>query len=150
MIQRIQSVYLLLVTVILAVSAFLPLGYFSTDEGMSDAVFKPLGLALEDGTYSTWALFSLLMLGAVLALITIFLFKNRPMQIRISIFNSILIIGYCAALIYFIFKLQNTFDIKFFMKWTICLPIVALILNYLAIRGIGKDEVLVRSYDRIR
>ena len=72
------------------------------------------------------------------------------MQIRISIFNSILIIGYCAALIYFIFKLQNTFDIKFFMKWTICLPIVALILNYLAIRGIGKDEVLVRSYDRIR
>ena len=29
-------------------------------------------------------------------------------------------------------------------------PLVAIILNWLAIRAIGKDEVLVKAYDRLR
>ncbi|MDD2382096.1 MAG: DUF4293 family protein [Mariniphaga sp.] len=29
-------------------------------------------------------------------------------------------------------------------------PLLAVVLDYLAIRAIGKDEVLVRSMDRIR
>ncbi|MGL5262699.1 MAG: DUF4293 family protein, partial [Bacteroides sp.] len=59
MIQRIQSVYLLLVTVILSVCAFVSQGYFLTAEG-AHYDFKPLGIILEDQTFSTWALFALL------------------------------------------------------------------------------------------
>ena len=150
MIQRIQSVYLFLVTIILGCSAFMPLGYFSADGGVTKSIFKPLAVVLEEGSYSTWSLFGLLLISALLAFITIFLYKNRPLQIRISVFNVILMLGYFGALLFFIFKLKSTFEADFFMKWTICLPIIALILNYLAIRGIGKDEVLVRAADRIR
>ena len=35
-------------------------------------------------------------------------------------------------------------------SWTVCLPLVAIILNWLAIRAIGKDEVLVKAHDRLR
>lgn len=150
MIQRIQSVYLLLVTILLACSAFFTLGYFSTDSGLTKAIFNPMGVTVEQDLLPTWALFTLLIIGAVIALVTIFLFKNRPLQLRLCIFNTILMLGYYGALIFFIFKMKSTLASEFFVDWKICLPLVALILNYLAIRGIGKDEVLVRSYDRIR
>ena len=150
MIQRIQSVYLLLVAIILGSTLFIPFGYFSTDEGLTSALFRPVGLAMEHGTYSTWGLFALLSISAILAFATIFLFKRRPLQIRLSIFNSLLMVGYYGVLIFFILKLRSELDASFFMKWTICLPIIAFILNYLAIRGIGRDEVLVRAADRIR
>lgn len=150
MIQRIQSVYLLIVTILLACASFLSLGYFSSDNGVTKLPFTPFGVVTPVETYSTWALFSLLIISAILALVTIFLFKNRPLQLRLSIFNALLILGYIGALVFFIFKLRGTFDADFFLDWKICLPVIAFILNYLAIRGIGKDEVLVRSYDRIR
>jgi hypothetical protein len=35
-------------------------------------------------------------------------------------------------------------------SWAICLPFVALVLIWLAIRAIGKDEVLVKAYERLR
>jgi hypothetical protein len=35
-------------------------------------------------------------------------------------------------------------------KTGVVLPLVAIILDYLAIRGIKKDEALIRSIDRIR
>jgi hypothetical protein len=41
-------------------------------------------------------------------------------------------------------------SMTFSPSWTVCLPLVAIILNWLAIRAIGKDEVLVKAYDRLR
>ena len=46
MIQRIQSVYLLLVTVLLVVAICMPVGQFIGADGVTAHVFKPLGVAL--------------------------------------------------------------------------------------------------------
>ena len=55
MIQRIQSVYLLLVTVLLVVAICMPVGQFIGADGVTAHVFKPLGVALADGGFqSTW------------------------------------------------------------------------------------------------
>lgn len=151
MIQRIQSVYLLVVTVILAFSMFLTTGFFSVDSGVTQQVLMSLGVTLTDGTvYSTWGLFVLLLLSSIISFVTIFLFKNRPLQIRLSIFNTIIMIGYYGVLAFFVWKLQSSLAASFSMNWAICLPLIALILNVLALRAIGKDEVLVRAADRIR
>lgn len=150
MIQRIQTIYLLLVTIILGSALFTSFGYFSADQGMTSILFKPAGLSTAEGTYATWGLFSLLAISALLAFAIIFLFKKRPLQIRLSIFNSLLMIGYYGVLIFFVFQLRSKLDASFYLRWTICLPAVAFILNYLAIRAIGKDEVLVRAADRLR
>ena len=68
MIQRIQSVYLLLVTILLVVAICMPVGQFIGADGVTAHVFKPLGVALADGGFqSTWGLFGILLLSALVA-----------------------------------------------------------------------------------
>jgi len=112
--------------------------------------FGNLCITMPDGTkdYAPWALFAILLVVAILSFVTIFLFKKRMLQIRLTIFSSVVLIGYYLALVAYIFMLaENT---NFTPSWTICLPFIALILNWLAIRGIGADEALVKAYDRLR
>ena len=149
MIQRIQSVYLLVVTILMIICMCNPVGSIiaSTNE-ISE--FGNLCITLPDGTkdYAPWALFAILMVVAILSFVTIFLFKKRMLQIRLTIFSSIMLIGYYLALVAYIFMLAE--DTSFTPSWTICLPFVCIILNWLAIRGIGADEALVKAYDRLR
>ena len=128
MIQRIQSVYLLVVTILIIICLCSPVGsYIGSDYSVS--ALTNLCLTMADGT--------------------IFLFKKRMLQIRLTIFSTILLIGYYATLVTFIFMLKEE-SMTFSLSWTVCLPLVAIILNWLAIRAIGKDEVLVKAYDRLR
>ena len=89
-----------------------------------------------------------IMVVAVLAFVTIFLFKKRMLQIRLTIFSSVVLIGYYLALAALIFMTAE--DTSFTPSWTICLPFIGIVLNWLAIRGIGADEALVKAYDRLR
>ena len=149
MIQRIQSVYLLVVTILMVICMCSPVGSIiaSTNE-ISE--FGNLCITLPDGTkdYAPWALFAILLVVAALSFGTIFLFKKRMLQIRLTIFSSVVLIGYYLALVAYLFMLAE--DTTFSASWTICLPFAALILNWLAIRGIGADEALVKAYDRLR
>ena len=149
MIQRIQSVYLLAVTILMIICMCSPVGSIITNT-QEISEFGNLCITLPDGTkdYATWALFTILLVASILSFGTIFLFKKRMLQIRLTIFNSILLIGYYLTLIAYIFMLAE--DTTFRASWTICLPFVAIILNWLAIRGIGADEALVKAYDRLR
>lgn len=151
MIQRIQSVYLLVVTILLVVAMCSPVGQFVATDGVTMYDFNPLGVSMADGaSQSTWGLFGLLMLSAIVALGTIFLFRNRMLQIRMTIYNSVLLIGYYIALVVFIFVLKDTLNMAFQLGWALCLPAVSIILNYLAFRAIYKDEVMVKAADRLR
>lgn len=152
MIQRIQSVYLLLVTVLLVVALCMPVGQFIGADGVTTYVFKPLGVTLSDGALqSTWGLFGILLFSALIAFCTIFLFRNRMMQVRMTIFSSLLLIGYYIAFCVFMFVLKSDLDaMTFQLGWALCLPLVAIILNYLAFRAIYKDELMVKAADRLR
>ena len=149
MIQRIQSVYLLVVSILMVICMCNPIGSIiaSTNE-ISE--FGNLCITLPDGTkdYAPWALFTILLVVAVLAFGTIFLFKKRMLQIRLTIFSSVMLIGYYLAVVAYIFMLAE--ETNFTPSWTICLPLIGIILNWLAIRGIGADEALVKAYDRLR
>ena len=149
MIQRIQSVYLLVVSILMVICMCNPIGSIiaSTNE-ISE--FGNLAITLPDGTkdYAPWALFVILLIVAILAFVTIFLFKKRMLQIRLTIFSSVMLIGYYLAVVAYIFMLAE--ETSFTPSWTICLPLIGIILNWLAIRGIGADEALVKAYDRLR
>lgn len=149
MIQRIQSVYLLVVTILMIVCMCSPVGSIIANTN-EISEFGNLCITMPDGTkdYAPWALFAILLVVAILSFVTIFLFKKRMLQIRLTIFSCVVLIGYYLALVAYIFMLaENT---NFTPSWTICLPFIALILNWLAIRGIGADEALVKAYDRLR
>ncbi len=152
MIQRIQSVYLLVVTILLVVAMCQPVGQFVAADGVTAYQFTPLGITLAAGaSQSTWGLFCILLLSAVIALATIFLFRNRMLQIRMTVFNGILLVGYYIAVVAFIFILKGKIEASSFqLGWALCLPAICIILDYLAFRGIYKDEVMVKAADRLR
>lgn len=80
-----------------------------------------------------------------LALGTIFLFKNRPLQLRLCDIGAL---ASLAAGIYagvFIVKSESAT-----IGLGIALPLIASNLFYFARRGVKKDENLVKSMDRIR
>ena len=149
MIQRIQTVYLLVVAILMVVMMSLPVGSFVAAD-YTATVFNNLSLVAPDGTadYAPWAMFAILMVSAVVTLGTIFLYKKRMLQILLTIFNMILLLGYYGTLVTFVFMLKG--ENSFTPSWTVILPLISIILDWLAIRAIGKDEMLVKAYERLR
>jgi hypothetical protein len=68
---------------------------------------------------------------------------------RLTGFASMLLIGYYLVLAAFVW-MSVPAEVSLSLSWTVCLPFVAIVLDYLAIRAIGKDEMLVKAYDRLR
>lgn len=150
MIQRIQTIYLLIVSLLLIATMCMPMGEFIAADGVSASIFKPLGITLVDGTYqSTWGLFAILFLSTVVAVCTIFLFRNRMLQVRMTIFNILLLVGHYSASIVFIVMLKDDLG-TFRVSWSLAFPAVSIILNYLAFRAIYRDELMVKAADRLR
>ena len=149
MIQRIQSVYLLIVAILSVIVMSNPIGSFIAADN-SIVEFTNLSLIDQSGVedYKPWALFAILMISAIISLITIFLYRKRMLQIRLTLFNIILAIGYYVTLVTFVFMLKG--ESTFVPSWMVCLPFVGIVLDWLAIRARGKDEMLVKAYERLR
>lgn len=80
-----------------------------------------------------------------------FLFRNRMLQVRMTVFNSILLIGYYAAFFVFMFMLKDDLEaMSFQLGWALCLPAISIVLNYLSFRAIYRDEVMVKAADSFR
>jgi glucan phosphoethanolaminetransferase (alkaline phosphatase superfamily) len=134
------------------ITLFMPLSIIQ--KGDLIYAFDVMGLATVNESaeqlYPTWGLFALTSVIALLALITIFLFKKRMLQIRLCVFNAILMIGFYALSAFYLVNLKVDLEAVLMVKIALSFPLVSLILNYLAIRSIGADEMLVRSLDRLR
>lgn len=152
MIQRIQSVYLLVITVLLVVALCLPIGSYIGENGGVVGILRPLGLAIPGGDFqSTWGVFGILLLSAIISFCTIFLYHNRMLQVRMTIFSGILLLGYYIVSIVFILMLKKNLGGVFFqMNWALCLPAISIILDYLAFRAIYRDELMVQASNRLR
>jgi len=85
-----------------------------------------------------------------IALYTIISFKNRRRQIRMATINLLLIIIYIAAMVIYIMVAKNKLNAIVTWNYPVIFPLIALIFNYLGMRGVAKDEKLVRSLDRLR
>ncbi len=69
---------------------------------------------------------------------------------RFCVFNTILMVAFYATFGYFWWNMCKATDAVVSMKATLALPLIAIVLNVIAIRKILQDEILVRSLDRIR
>lgn len=159
MIQRIQSIYLLVATVLMAMTLMMPLATFSY-EG-NDIVLSAFGITAIPGVINSpifYCLSALLILPTLLPIVIIFLFKKRMLQIRLCVSEIILQLGSLAFIGIFCWRFYDALksdivkhsELIFTLEWASIMPIIAMILVGLAIRGIAKDEALVRSLDRIR
>ena len=134
MIQRIQTVWLFLIAVLSGLLFFMPITETVNPE------IVPASFPFE----------TLLMIGngviAIFAVIIIFFYKNRPLQLKLSQGLFVLLVLSCVMIAYYIWSSPT--DIIY--KYPIVFPIIAIVFDMLAIYSIKKDEKLVRSLDRLR
>lgn len=162
MIQRIQSVFLLVAAIIAIVLVFIPYGYVNTTDTQylfNSLVLKynyPDGHAVVRVYYVAFTF----IVCAALSLIALFSYKNRVRQTQIISINMIvylvallLVLWICPDVIFKkYFAIINTnYEYEFAHKllFVILIAVEAVSL-YLANRYIKKDEALVRSADRLR
>lgn len=151
MIQRIQTIWLFLAALTLALMIFFPL--FSKESAGAEATFYTDGLHTTSGTGGTVSnlitLFGTNILLALICFFNIFNFKRRSLQKRISIFLIILIIGFAVWCSTYTKDLPGGVDGASFGIGAY-MPAVAILFIILAIFGINKDERLIRSAERLR
>ena len=154
MIQRKQTIYLFLAAVACIVCMCLPLGILQLQGMGVEPVLYNMALVQTEGNSPTYdfaylPLFIALAIPAVVALVAIFLFKNRKLQARLCSFNLLLLLVWMALFAYYkYFQLTAIGELQ--QTWSSVLPFVAAVFNYLAYKGIKADERLVRAADRIR
>lgn len=154
-IQRWQSVLLLLVAALMATFSFISLGQIQLPEYSLN--FTTLGFCIEgistNGAPSgfvahTWIFFILSILSAIIPLIAIFLFKNLKLQKKLCLFEVLFIMA--VAIVGATYG-YNTID-GGEISWSsmIIAPLLALIADVMAYNRINSDQKLLRSVDRIR
>lgn len=137
MIQRIQSVWLLLAAVCIFLSYQLP--FYSGAHPKYPAVVYEL-----NGRENFLLILATFITGALAAVI-IFLFKNRTLQLRLCVLGILLE----AILIFLYYREVQTFTSGTYALWAI-LHSVVVICFVLAARAINKDEKLIKESDRLR
>lgn len=152
MIQRIQTIFLLLALIATGLLIWLPLGEIAVNEKIYTFSVKGIVDALSGQTiYQAWHLIALTLVVLLLQVIIIFTFKKRNKQIRIAAINIILMIGFMiVSWLFVLFTAKSMGNGIYSLKIILALPLVSAFLNYLAIRAILSDEALVKSADRIR
>lgn len=151
MIQRIQTVYLLVVVILSLLTFFMPVMAFAGIDGIYELSYKGYyNISTGQVLDHAWGLTALGMIIPLIAAVTISLYKKRSLQVRLSIYNIILMVGYY-GLYFFLrhFYVQKT-GFPCTMLWPMILPAVSVILTLLAIRAILSDDARIRAADRLR
>ncbi|MDB5284361.1 MAG: hypothetical protein JWO06_3436 [Bacteroidota bacterium] len=150
MIQRIQTVFLLLAVVALGLYLWFPL------IGLENQNFKDVikgwevGHTVDISGQAYIIFFNAIFVGtaAGLSLINIFLFKNRSLQMLLCWFCLVLIV-LAGSFVYYKYN-TRVFIGYVLLTWWNVLAIAAALLQLLAFIYIRKDQETIRSLDRLR
>ena len=157
MIQRIQTVYFLAIAVLSAITFFVPVANLYDAVNVLLYKLNYQGLVLVDGetplvlnNLATWSLKVISGIIPLVALVAIFLYKKRVLQVRLSFINMLLMFGYYAILFICLIQGARSMEADWNLRIPAAFPLVCVVLDWLAIRAIGKDEALIRSLNRLR
>lgn len=150
--QRIQTVWLLLVVLLMGLFSMLDIAVFTLPNGTYASLDNWRFYNAFDGVtaHSVWGIGVLSILSALLALVTIFLYKKRLLQMRLSIFTLLVIIGELGYISWISWRFASLNEAAFAPRFALALPLICLPLLYLASRRIIYDETLVRASNRLR
>ncbi|MGQ9847011.1 MAG: DUF4293 domain-containing protein [Bacteroidales bacterium] len=149
MIQRIQTLFLLIALVLQFVLFFQPLAVLQIDEATFYDIYLK-GYVFENQIQYSVSLLIFAFITSLLNLIVIFLYKKRILQMRLTIYNIILLLGLQGVIAYTIYATAHNLNAEVFLQYAAILPAIISILHLMAFKYIKRDEELVRSADRIR
>ena len=143
MIQRIQTVYLLLSTIVSGGLIFI----FNLWKVAEKKIFIVDLFSQESILYKMIP--TAFFVSSILAFVTIFLFKNRQLQFVLGRVNILINLFLLGLLIYLSLTVSGETAVSE-KGIGMFLPILAILLLVLANKAIKKDEDLVKSVDRLR
>lgn len=156
MIQRIQSVYLVLVFIIIAVLSFLPLVLFHTEDQIFIMnLFRFEGVesfSFASSLPNIWPIAILAALMGILAGVSIFRYKNRSQQLKLNMLNMLVNFGLLISIFLYADTVAQLPEVTDKLSYDLgaYFPIVTVVLLILANRNIRKDEKMVKAADRLR
>ncbi len=151
MIQRIQTLFLLAVVILSGLMLTGDLLVMDSGTGtLFNISFTGIGEVGGSHLQILWPLSIIIGLIPVLALAAVFLFKKRPLQMRITMFILLLSLGTILLGAFYVIMFDRKIDVTVIWKVRTLFPLVSAILAWLAYRAIMKDDLRVRSYDRLR
>lgn len=153
MLQRIQTVYLLLVLACLGLTFAFPFAEFDMKY-----VLDNQGAFLLDRSQSLETLLPFPMAYIAVSLIgltafTILAYRDRKKQLLLGKLSYLLILGFVVCVYMSIDHIVDQLggeSVKIEYLVSTYLPVIALVFLFLANRGIKRDEELVKSLDRLR
>lgn len=144
MLQRIQTVYLIIAALISGVVAFVA-PFWNEVNGEINLL---LDLLQDEKTYNR-AIPFLFILSAIGSFVAIFLYKNRTRQIIINRINIVINFLLLGIIVYHLLNLPGEIDISE-KGIGVFIPLLVIVFLALANKAILKDEKLVKSVDRLR
>ncbi|QKG79750.1 DUF4293 family protein [Tenuifilum thalassicum] len=155
MIQRIQTLFMFLTLVLLSILIYNPIATYFIEPNMDKIVLNVFGVQNSSDLsvellQNYWFLFAFIILVMLITFVTIFLYKRRVLQIRLCIVTIVMLVGLQGVMYYMVTAIGQNLHSKPHYNLVFIFPLIAAVLNFLAIRGIAKDEALIRSLDRLR
>ena len=154
MIQRIQTIYLLIAVLLIGALFFVP--YAVISDGMGAIYhFDASGFYSESAPkagliMTSMSIVALCAISVLFIMVTIFQFKNISRQIIFSRLNILIVIALFGLLSYNTWQCTKLITGNYSLKISLTFPLIAIILIYLALKAIKRDEKLLKSINRIR
>jgi hypothetical protein len=155
MIQRIQSLYLSL-TILLSL-LFLKGGFINFAEKSGSVIkvtfsgiIRDTGIQPPEIVDKILPISLLIVFIPVLSFMTIFFYKNRYLQLWLTKILIIVVITFIIISGFYSYNIITTYQTEIFPGIKMVIPVLQLIFTVLADRAIKKDDLLVKSYDRLR
>lgn len=147
MIQRKQTLFLLIAFVLTVVCMSMQVATLSAD-GIVFAEVYNLWIANGQGQHSmaNWPMMALLLVASLLSLVIVFQYRKRKLQALLCLLLMLLYVAWYVLLA----VLPQWRGGELALCWPSVLPMVCVILTFMARKGVLADEKLVRSLDRIR
>ena len=150
MIQRVQSLFLLEIIFLLVSLFFVPVQHINFDGKTVAITLIPGEFAGLSSTLGHYGLLVMNIIGITLSAVTLFMFKNRNLQIKLSYLLVVLFV-LIISMISFCPLINVSPNITVSDNiFAYVILIVASISAYMASHFIKKDIELIKSSDRIR
>ncbi len=161
MIQRIQSLLLFVAAVISVVVCFINVGHIDLN---SETYYQFDAFTLKQldannqlvAVMHTTYIAILWLASAILSLVTIFLYKNRPLQVKLNGVNMLVMLAALVVMLYvypnLVFEKQEWFmeGMMVNFNYWISLSLIPAVCLVIANNAIKRDEKKVRAADRLR
>lgn len=147
-IQRIQTVYLLIAVILMVVFAFVPALTFELAD--KTVLYGALETGRAGNLHINPLLITLIILISLLAFIDIFLYKNLQRQMTVCFVDIIIGLAMLVAIGIQAFVVGNREGWTVSWQWYVLLPVLSIIFLMMAHKAMSRDKKKLLDADRLR